>query len=534
VIPNENALYLFAKTTEMERGVLLSMPTLPSSDEITRRQSIQRVVNMRVAGIIFSAWALLSAAFPQRRVIADAPEVRGPFTLTAAYDADASHNAFFFAGKAVPPTIRALPGDLINVRYVNDLPVHSNEQCALEPCANHSNLHFHGLHVSPESPQDDVLTMMSMPGQTLNYRVEIPSDAAPGLYWYHTHRHGESARQDLDGMSGAIVIDGIDRYYPELRQMRERVLVLRDRDLEKVGSDPRTELLQRVGVPAAPCGTSDDRNPVERMFTLNGEVRPRVPIEPGEKQFWRIVNASPDRYADLQLDGQQMEITALDGMPLSYHDRARRTLKLDHILLAPGGRVEAIVTGPAAGTHTRLSTRCVDTGHDGDPNPAMVIADLITDVSADSSSHRVPTTSGVPVYKEFSRRQLAKVGASPPDFTVVFTEDRNGFYINGKKFSMDSAPMLTVRVGSLQRWRIVNNTRELHPFHIHQVHFLAYSSNGVRTDTPQWLDTVNVPYNGTVDLVMDFTDPIIRGMSVFHCHLLNHEDKGMMAKILFE
>jgi len=494
------------------------------------------VVNMRVAGIIFSAFALLSA-FSQRRVIADAPEVRGPFTLTAAYDAEAGHNAFSFAGKAVPPTIRALPGDPINVRYVNNLPVHSTEQCALEACANHSNLHFHGLHVSPESPQDDVLTMMSMPGQTLNYRVEIPSDAAPGLYWYHTHPHGESARQDLDGMSGAIVIDGIDRYYPELRQMRERVLVLRDRDLEKVGSDLRAELLQLVGASAAPCGTSDDKNPPERIFTVNGEVRPHIPIEPEEKQFWRIVNASPDRYADLQLDGQQMEVVALDGMPLSYHDRTHRMLKLDHVLLAPGGRVEAIVTGPATGTRTRLSTRCVDTGHDGDPNPAMVIADLVTDssaVSADSSSHRVPTTSGAPVYKEFSRGQLAKVEASQPDFTVVFTEDKSGFYINGKKFSMDSDPMLKVHIGSLQHWRIVNNTRELHPFHIHQVHFLAYSVSGVRQDTPQWLDTVNVPYNGTVDLVMDFTDPIIRGMSVFHCHLLNHEDKGMMAKILFE
>jgi FtsP/CotA-like multicopper oxidase with cupredoxin domain len=86
----------------------------------------------------------------------------------------------------------------------------------------------------------------------------------------------------------------------------------------------------------------------------------------------------------------------------------------------------------------------------------------------------------------------------------------------------------------LQHWQVVNPTQELHPFHIHQVHFLVYAVNGVPLQTPEWLDTVNVPYNGTVDLVMDFTDPIIRGMSVFHCHLLSHEDKGMMAKILFE
>jgi suppressor of ftsI len=267
---------------------------------------------------------------------------------------------------------------------------------------------------------------------------------------------------------------------------------------------------------------------------VNDEIRPEIPIRPGERQFWRIANASPDRYADLQIDREQLEIVALDGMPLSYHDTTQRTLKVDHVLLAPGGRVEAIITGSAIGKSSTLSTRCVDTGPDGDVNPAMVVADVVTDSTSESTSRKVVTTSGEAVHKEFASGQLEKVQASASDFTVVFTEDKNGFYINGKKFAMDSAPMLKVRVGSLQHWRVTNNTRELHPFHIHQVHFLAYAVNGVPSQMPQWLDTVNVPYGGTVDLVMDFTDPVIRGMSVFHCHLLNHEDKGMMAKILFE
>ena len=88
--------------------------------------------------------------------------------------------------------------------------------------------------------------------------------------------------------------------------------------------------------------------------------------------------------------------------------------------------------------------------------------------------------------------------------------------------------------GGLQHWRIVTGTREVHPMHIHQVHFLAFLENDRPLPEPQWLDTVNVPAGGSVDVIMDFTDPVIRGMSVFHCHLLNHEDKGMMAKILFE
>jgi FtsP/CotA-like multicopper oxidase with cupredoxin domain len=139
----------------------------------------------------------------------------------------------------------------------------------------------------------------------------------------------------------------------------------------------------------------------------------------------------------------------------------------------------------------------------------------------------------VSVYATFPPTVLKRVEASEPQFVVNFTEDKQGFYINGKKFEMDSGPMLTVDVDSLQHWRVTNTTREVHPFHIHQVHFLAYAVDGNPVKDPVWLDTVNVPYGSSVDLVMDFTDPIIRGMSLFHCHLLNHEDKGMMAKILF-
>ncbi len=480
---------------------------------------------------LFCGFLLAGPLVAQQNVVTNPPQAGASLTLTAVYDQQTEHNAFSYAGKTEPPLIRVSPGETIQVRYVNDLPVHSDETCALAPCENVSNLHFHGLHVSPQSPQDDVLTMVAMPGQVLNYRVDVPFDAPPGLYWYHTHPHGESARQALDGMSGAIVIEGIDRYYPELRGMPERVLILRDRVIDD--GDDSKRIRAQVEIPRNRCGTSTEQNR-ERVFTINGAVRPLIPIRPGERQFWRIVNASPDRYADIQLGDQQLEIVALDGMPLSYHDNNQGTRRVDHILIAPAGRVETIVTGRAAGTRTTLSTRCFDTGPDGDNNPAMVLADVVSSPQAAEPERKVPALSGPPVYKSFSSEQLETIKARDPDFTVVFTEDKNGFYINGKKFAMDSAPMLRARVGSMQHWRVVNATGEVHPFHIHQVHFLAYAVNGVPSEMPEWLDTVNVPYGGTVDLIMDFTDPVIRGVSVFHCHLLSHEDKGMMAKIVFE
>jgi FtsP/CotA-like multicopper oxidase with cupredoxin domain len=161
----------------------------------------------------------------------------------------------------------------------------------------------------------------------------------------------------------------------------------------------------------------------------------------------------------------------------------------------------------------------------------MVLADIVP--ANPSSLEARPALGGSPVYATFSPTTLKRVEARDPQFVVTFTEDKQGFYINGQKFEMNSGPMLTVDVGSLQRWRVMNSTKEVHPFHIHQVHFLPYAADGNPVKDPAWVDTVNVPYGSSVDLVMDFTDPIIRGMSLFHCHLLKHEDKGMMAKILF-
>ncbi len=477
--------------------------------------------------------------------LSEPPQVRAHnhvVSLTLQAVNENGRDAFAFNGARVAPVIRASPGDVLKITYINDLPAKSSETCAVNPCMDMTNLHFHGLTVSPNSPQDDVLGMMAKPGQVLHYSVQIPRDHPPGLFWYHTHPHGESHRQVLDGMSGAIVIEGMERYVPEVRRLRERVLVVRGRSIEH---DPNAaEFRHDVEIPAKGCGGEAEK--VEEIFTVNGTVRPRIEIAPKERQFWRIVNASSDRYLDLQMDEQTFEIVALDGIPLAYHEPQHPKRTTNHLLLAPAGRLEAIVTGPPAGTHSALHSLCVDTGPDGDPNPEMVLADVVQPTSDQSNSNQRnskqlssdPEPEQVhvvdhrqPVYKPINVEPLKKVA---PDFTVIFTEDKSGFYINGHKFAADAPPMTTARIGAFHHWRIVNETRELHPFHIHQVHFLAYAENGRPLAHPVWLDTVNVPYQGSVDVILDFTDPIIKGMSVFHCHLLNHEDKGMMAKILFK
>src|SRR6266478_5269428 len=490
------------------------------------RQMAATTVAIMAAVVLY----LIELAGSPSEKLSNSPELHAQnhtlsLTLHAALTTDGK-NSFFFDGQPNAPTLRLSPGDRLKIAYINDLPAKPGESCAIAPYMDMTNLHFHGLTVSPDAPQDDVLDMMAAPGKTLHYTVQIPKDHSPGLYWYHTHPHGESHRQVLDGMSGALVIEGIQSYLPGLAGLPERVLVVRGRSIK---NDPHShDLEQRVDLSSQVCG--GEHEAPEEVFTVNGSLRPQIEIAPGERQFWRVVNASADRYVDLQLEGQWFEIVAMDGMPIARHDPSHRTRIAGHVLLPPAGRVEAIVTGPAATKSTLLVSRCVDTGPQGDPNPAMILADIV----AKSASQTTPGLRESSLKPDVKSLDLSAEEKVPPRFTVIFTEDKNGFYINGEKFAANAAPMVHAKVGTFQHWKIVNASGELHPMHIHQVHFLPYAENDKPIADPLWMDTVNVPVGGSVDVIMDFTDPIIRGMSVFHCHLLNHEDKGMMAKILFE
>jgi suppressor of ftsI len=447
-------------------------------------------------------------------------------TLTLLAQEKNGRAALSYLGAFVPPTIRVVPGGRLRITYVNNLARHTTEQCALGTCTDMTNLHFHGMEVSPLSGQDDVVTMLAAPGQTLHYDVHVPRDVPPGLYWFHTHPMGESDEQALDGMSGAIVVEGIDRYVPLLRTMPERVLVLRTTPFT-ASSPALRPLMRTLDVDSGSACQSQNQTP-NQLFTVNGVFRPSIAIAPGERQFWRIVNASADDYADIRIDGSSLRVVALDGEPFALHDPHHPTRTFDHIVMPPAGRVEAIVTGPPDGLHAALRTHCVDTGPDGDPMHGQVLADIASNDPAPPSP--VPAQAGPATYRTVN---VSKVEQSAPSFVATFTEGNHRFYINGKLYSDSAPPMATVKVGSFVHWRIVNHTHEIHPFHIHQVHFLTYAVNGKPVANPMWSDTMNVPLEQSIDVVLDASYVHIRGMSVFHCHILSHEDKGMMAKVLF-
>lgn len=494
-----------------------------------RKATLGVVCAIAVALSIQFADARSPYQIPRAVALPDPPQVRSShglasLTLTAAEAADGRASMQYNRSRMLP-TIRLWPGDQMRITYVNRLPAHTMEQCALGTCMDMTNLHFHGMEVSPNAPQDDVLSMIALPGQTLHYDVRVPANHMPGIYWIHTHPHGESAEQDLDGMSTAVIVDGIDRYVPQVRGLRERVLVVRTLDPPLSQVDGLRKL---TAVPKKDCGTSGEQ--VEGFPTVNNVLRPSIDIAPGEKQFWRIVNAQPDAFMDLQLDGSAFQVVALDGEPLAYRNPVRPIVTMRHVFLPPAGRVEAIVTGPPVGIHATLRTLCVNTGPAGDINAAGVLADIVPQ-TPQGPMETVPVSTQPPVYKPVNVSAVERAAAK---FTVTFTEGHHRFYINNQLFTMNARPMTVVHIGTFQHWRVVNKSHEMHPFHIHQTHFLTYAVNSRAIKNPVWLDTMTVPPDSSIDTVIDFTDPVIRGMAVFHCHILTHEDKGMMAKVLFK
>src|SRR2546430_712536 len=250
---------------------------------MSRIAPIVRIAILAIAIMVAAVFCSLELKGNPAGLLLNPPELRAKHqTLSLALHAGIASdgkNSFYFNGRPNAPTLRLSPGDQLKITYVNDLPAKAKESCAITPCMDMTNLHFHGLTVSPNAPQDDVLNMMAMPGQSLRYTVQIPKDHPPGLYWYHTHPHGESHRQVRDGMSGAIVIEGMESYFPPLTGLPERVLVVRGRS---IGSEPvSADLKNRVHLSSNVCGAESE--PPEEVFTLNGSVRPQI-----EDLFWRL------------------------------------------------------------------------------------------------------------------------------------------------------------------------------------------------------------------------------------------------------
>jgi FtsP/CotA-like multicopper oxidase with cupredoxin domain len=494
------------------------------------------------------------------------------------------------------PTLRLHPGDTLILHLKNQLeeldqsaqppqgPAQSHEAHShaahsahgaksSDPCSSgamsamSTNLHFHGLTVPAVCHQDDVLKTSIQPGDPpFEYRFQIPAGEPPGLYWYHPHIHGFSSPEVQGGASGAMIIEGIERATPDLAGLPERVLVIRDQNLLNPDAPPAKSepvlpkmLIDRDG-DAANNGTGFGKPAKDLSINFVPVPYPDYPpavirMRPGERQLWRVLNASAVTYLNLALLSQhrpqQLGIVAIDGVPMNApQGRSPPITWANHIGVPPGARVEFVMNGPPAGVPALFVTRTVDTGQGGENDPNRALASIVASEDAPEPESRLPTES-----KPLAPPTLPWLGDVQPVrvrrlyFSEKLSDPNNPnsateFYltVDGQTPApfdpASTTPNIEVRQGDVEDWIIENRSTELHAFHIHQLHFMLMDWSGAPVNEPFLRDTVNVPYYAdrmlhypSVRLRMDFRDPNTVGTFVYHCHLLEHEDGGMMGTV---
>jgi FtsP/CotA-like multicopper oxidase with cupredoxin domain len=492
------------------------------------------------------------------------------------------------------PTLRVKPGDLLVLRFRNDLrdlgpassarpqaqkqplpgPICTSKKS--DPCASgamtatSANLHFHGFTVPAVCHQDDVLKTSIQPDDPpFEYRVRIPADEPPGLYWYHPHIHGYSKVQVLGGASGALIVEGIERANSALAGLPERVLVIRDQNLLNPDAPPAKSepvvpknLIDSDG-DSANNGTGFGKPAKDLSVNFVPVPYPDYPpasitTKPRERQLWRVLNASAITYLNLAvLFGQTarpLGVVAIDGVPLKFNGSPAAPVSwVDHIGVPPGARVEFIVEGPPLGVRGLLVTRSVDTGPGGENDPNRTLASIIAAADAAEPNAMLPANpeplppAALPWVGDVAPVRVRKLYFSEHLQNPNDPASANIFYITvdgqePKPFDPASdIPDIVVKQGEVEDWIIENRSAELHDFHTHQLHFQLREWSGIAVNEPFLRDTVNVPYyNGrmlqypSVRLRLDFRDPNIVGTFVYHCHLLEHEDGGMMGRIRVE
>lgn len=479
---------------------------------------------------------VIDCAGQAARVIRDAfpePELRASTdgvlrtTLRASWSAvtlnGGQYETMNFEGSVPGPTLSVCPGDTLEVSVQNDLgatpaawlpssmsgttdghPDHVGDQQLI-------NLHTHGLHVSPVGNSDDVFLSLA-PGQTQDYTIAIPADNPPGMYWYHPHRHGYSEGQVYAGMFGAIMVNGGLDTSPLTRDIPTRTMEISS-----------TQLGDGQVVPVEQSVTA------QSPYLINGVINPTVAIRPGELQRWRILNADDNAIVRMALPGQQLWVVSTDGNATASA-QAR-----DSVLIGPGERRDVIVRGGPPGTTTFTSQEFAQ--FQGGDLPASPLATVVS--AGDPVDQQIPAELLAPPAEDLRQEPVDQ------SHRTVFTEQQVGdgyeFLFNGNVFDPDRVDE-TMRLGEVNEWTLVNDSDEWHSFHIHSYDFQVTevtlpavpdvslgSEQDVTAGPLDLQDTVKLPPRSTVVFRVRPTD--FAGKMVFHCHMLNHEDRGMMGVV---
>lgn len=382
------------------------------------------------------------------------------------------------------PVLRAHPGDRIQIHLVNHM-------------ADSINLHFHGLRVTPLGTGDNMHVLVP-PGAFFDYDFRIPPNHPPGLFWYHDHAHRAAEPHVMAGLSGALLIEGFADQIKGLDGVPEKLLVLKDWQHND-------------------CTAPDLKHTLHcRIISINGDTDWRDDLAPGSSQLWRVSNQGADQVLHLAAPGLHLRIVGRDGMPASDGEDS------DHVDIMPASRLDILVRADRAGRFPLLALGVPTNGSAGfsTKRPLGMI-----DVAG-------PQNLAPAAALSFPRQQDMRTWPVDAHRMIIFSENLsiNEFYVNGRKFD----PLRTdVRapLGNVEEWTIRNVTDDFHEFHIHQLSFQVIEINGARQVFSGYVDNVKIPEHGEVKVIIPLTDPNIVGHLMFHCHVLNHEDRGMMTML---
>ncbi|NJM96504.1 MAG: multicopper oxidase family protein [Phormidesmis sp. RL_2_1] len=412
-------------------------------------------------------------------------------------------NLLAYNGQVPGPVLEVRTGDVVRLTLVNHL-------------SSPTNLHYHGLHISPEV--DDVFREVAA-GERYTYEFQIPKTHPAVTGWYHPHYHLQVASQVFDGLAGPLIVRGALDDIPEIRQAAEALLVLKDFEPKlQGGSQNLSTLAKRWGREG-------------RLLTANGQQNPMVKLPHNGLLRLRLINASASGVYQLRLPDHPWFLIATDRGAIA------EPIELETLLLSPGERAELLIPGSREPGNYEIVSVPYDRG----------LSEMIE--SMGEAARQMPgivlpkhATIATLQYQPSDRKaplllpqQLIPVEPLPEpeihrEFVLDHGIDRSagstGFTINGQSFVMGRVNT-HVRLNQVEDWHIINRASMAHPFHLHTNRFQVIERNGQPEPFRAWKDTVAIGSYESVTLRIKFED--FAGQTVYHCHILDHEDQGMMG-----
>jgi len=393
-------------------------------------------------------------------------------------------------GTTPGPTLRVKPGDTLKLTLDNQLGASTN-------------LHTHGLRVSPSGNADNPFLEIKA-GDKFNYEIPIPKDHPSGMFWYHPHMHHLVASQIFGGFFGAIVVEDSLDEIPEIAATNERLLLIHDtRDGNTESAVTSATMMEMREGREGP------------LVMINGVEGPTLQANGSKAERWRLLNASSSRFYRLKLDDHRMHVISRDGGRLAARE------EVDELVLVPGERAEVIVQPAKDGTFS-LRALPISRGNMG-ASAGYVLATLRVNGGSGAPA-ALPTRLATVV----DPGSLRVTNAREVVLEMTMGQGMPRFLVDGREFDANRID-IRVKLGTVEDWTVRNVGQMDHPFHLHIWPFQVLEQSERGSVPKGWKDVVNVPAGGSVKVRIPFEQT--GGKTVYHCHILDHEDMGMMAVI---